>query len=306
MSDTPHRHREWWTDERNAELVDLMLAGLPIEEVAARAGRTVDAIRGQCVNLTPPTLWVRKPKAFERLQELLLDVPGYDWRQALRDRAKLRRGIYWDADMNAALRDGFEQRRTAPELADELGISEVEVAQQLLRLGLAESSGEVVARLGADPHGTLAGQVRMREDRAASAVCVLIVDGAHGTDLFDASSRGDEFDDRSFPRHVSLHPDFAAAELVLDQIVADHVAGGGNTAAITAHIAERTLGYATIGAERQIVAPPVPLDEVPDFLPPGPATLPPADPDPQPQPQPEPDPQKTGPTSGLLRWLRRQ
>ena len=302
MSKTPHRHREWWTDERNAELVDLIVTGFPIEEVASRAGRTVDAIRSQCVNLTAPTLGIRKTSAFERLRELLTNVPGYDWRQALRDRAKLRRAIYWDNDMNAVLREGWEQRRTAPELANEFGTSEVEVARQLLRLGVAETSGAVVARLGADPHGTLAGQVRMAEDRTASAVCVLIVDGAHNTELFGASSRGDEYDDRSFLRHVSLHIDFAAAELALNQIVADHVAVGGNVAAITAHIAERTLGYGTIrdGDDREIIAPPVPLDDVPDFLPPGPATPPPA------EPVAEPERQEASSAGGFRRWLRRR
>jgi hypothetical protein len=63
-----------------------------------------------------------------------------------------------------------------------LAASELKIACQLMRLGLAENSRETAERLGCDPAGTLAGRVRLAEDRAAAAVWVLVVDGAHGTD----------------------------------------------------------------------------------------------------------------------------
>ncbi|MFE4457458.1 hypothetical protein ACFROC_08880 [Nocardia tengchongensis] len=51
-----------------------------------------------------------------------------------------------------------------------MGASELDVARQLMRLCLAEDSREVAHRLGCDPTGTLAGCLRLAEDRAAAAV----------------------------------------------------------------------------------------------------------------------------------------
>ncbi|KAA8877174.1 hypothetical protein F3087_45705, partial [Nocardia colli] len=81
------RHREWWTDERDAELVALVQGGLVVEESAERAGRTVGAIKTQCVKLLPPDLVISQTTSVERLRELL-DFPGYDWRESLRERAR--------------------------------------------------------------------------------------------------------------------------------------------------------------------------------------------------------------------------
>ncbi|MBF6548891.1 hypothetical protein [Nocardia brasiliensis] len=265
MAEYVSRHHEWWTDERNVELVALVQAKLGVAEIAERAGRTIGAIEAQCVKLLPPDLRISKSTSVERLRELL-DFPGYDWRASVRERARRARQIYWDTHMNDILRQGWQQQRSTQVLSAATEASEIEVARQLMRLGLAENTIEVADHLGCDPAGTLAGRVRLAQDRAASAVWVLIVDGALGGATFDRPPRAED----SFTRHVSVHVDYDEADLVLNQLVLDHVDAGGTVGEITAHIAERTVGELTTGTERQIPAPAVPLDPVPDFRPPSP------------------------------------
>lgn len=265
MAEYVSRHHEWWTDERNIELVALVQARLRVEEIAERAGRTVGAIEAQCVKLLPPDLRVSKSTSVERLRERL-EFPGYDWRESLRERARRARQIYWDTAMNDVLREGWQQQRSTQVLSAATAASEIEIGRQLMRLGLAENTIEVADRLGCDPAGTLAGRVRLARDRAASAVWVLIVDGVLGGATFDRPPR----DRGSFTRHVSVHVDYDEADLVLNQLVLDHVDAGGTVDEITAHIAERTVGELTTGTERQIPVVAVPLDPVPDFRPPSP------------------------------------
>lgn len=45
MAEKASRHGEWWTEERNVELVALVRAGLDVARIADEAGRTVDAIK---------------------------------------------------------------------------------------------------------------------------------------------------------------------------------------------------------------------------------------------------------------------
>ncbi|WP_280381317.1 hypothetical protein [Nocardia wallacei] len=250
----------WWTDERNAELVDMLLAGKTEQQIADKTGRSVTAIRTRCRNLLPPDLVSRDSTAVERLRELLR-LPGYDWRDPLRERQRRARQIYWDQALNDILADGWERARTCQDLSAATGASEVEVARQLMRLGLAENSRDVATRLGCDPNGTLAGRVRLMEDRAAAAVWVLIIDGARAAkEVARPSDLGG-----SFPRHVSVHIDYDDADLTLNQLVLDHVDAGGDIDELTAHIAERTVGDLAAGVDRAIAAPPIPLDDLPPF-----------------------------------------
>ncbi|MBF6577251.1 hypothetical protein [Nocardia farcinica] len=126
---------ELWTDERNAELVELLRAGLPEDLVAERVGRSVGALRAQCREMIPPRERMPREKVVPELADLVAD-PGFDWRERLRELARRARTLYWDSSMCERLRDGWEQARALEELCEELGASEVEIARQLMRLGV--------------------------------------------------------------------------------------------------------------------------------------------------------------------------
>ncbi|WP_280470704.1 hypothetical protein [Nocardia farcinica] len=128
------RAYELWTDERNAELVELLRAGLPEDLVAERVGRRVGALRAQCRKMISPRERMPREKVVPELADLVAD-PGFDWRERLRELARRARTLYWDSSMCERLRDGWEQARALEELCEELGASEVEIARQLMRLG---------------------------------------------------------------------------------------------------------------------------------------------------------------------------
>ncbi|WP_433654480.1 hypothetical protein ACQPW1_27535 [Nocardia sp. CA-128927] len=70
MAENTHRHAyDWWTDERNTELIELLHTEMGIEEIADRTGRSVNAIKAQCVNLLPPDLVVSQSSSVPRLRE---------------------------------------------------------------------------------------------------------------------------------------------------------------------------------------------------------------------------------------------
>lgn len=244
MSETTKNRRrayELWTDERNAELVELVRAGVPADQVAARTNRSVSAIQLQAMKMIPTQWRVTKSSAISGLA-MLLEDPRFDWREPLRELQRRARGIYWDTAMNDRLRYGWEQARALDDLCDDLGASEIEVARQLMRLALAENMSQVAQRLGCDPVGTLAGRLRVAADRAGAAVWVLIVDnaiaGGSRTDFGGAGPR---------TRHVSVHADYDTADLVMAEVLLDHVASNGDIDDVTATIAERTIGDGGFG-----------------------------------------------------------
>ncbi|SUH41066.1 hypothetical protein [Nocardia farcinica] len=245
MPETPRRRRrsgELWTDECNAELVELLRAGLPVEAIAEQAGRSVSALATQCRKMLPPDFDTR-PTAVEALRGVLAD-PDYDWRSPLRELARRARTVYWDAGMVDRLRQGWERATPLDDLCEEFEASEIDVARQLLRLGAAESMFDVVERLGCDPHGTLAGRLRIAADRCAAAVWILIVDGALTGAKTQFGSAGPGL------RHVSVHHDYDTADLRLAEVLLDHVVAGGRIQDVTTTIVERTIGDGAIGFNR--------------------------------------------------------
>ncbi|MFJ9371397.1 hypothetical protein ACIRRA_44335 [Nocardia sp. NPDC101769] len=238
-----HHAYELWTDERNVELVEMLRAGLELAEIAERAGRSTSAVLGQLRKLIPLGYRVRQGGTEEMVRQLLAS-PAYDWRAPLRARADRANQVYWDQQMNELLRQGWEQARSLQEITETLGASELDVARQLMRLGLAENCRETVERLGCDPAGTLAGRLRLAEDRAGAAVWVLVVDDARGTPRIPVGVG----EARRGRRHVSVHLDYDTADLTLDDILRAHTDTGADPGEVTASITERTVGDLAIGA----------------------------------------------------------
>ena len=245
-----HRAYDLWTDERYAELVELLATELTLVEIAQRIGRSVSAVQRQLRKLVPLDYPRHRRDAEEVVRELL-EPPSYDWRAVLKERAKRANQVYWDSEMVAILREGWEQARALEEITETLRASELEVARQLMRMDLAQNSREVVARLGCDPDGTLAGRLRLAEDRAASAVWMLVVDGAKGTSRIPVGVA----EERRGRRHTSVHLDYDTADLLLDELLHAHVDAGGDIAEVTASISERTVGELTVGSDAEVARP---------------------------------------------------
>ncbi|MBF6138267.1 hypothetical protein IU501_35430 [Nocardia otitidiscaviarum] len=237
-----HRAYELWTDERYVELVELLATELTLGEIAQRIGRSLGAVQTQVRKLVPLD-YPMQHRDFEQVVRELLKPPSYDWRAVLRERFARANQVYWDSEMVAILREGWEQARALEEITEALGASELEVARQLMRMDLAQDSREVVTRLGCDPRGTLAGRLRLAQDRAASAVWVLVVDGAKGTSRIPVGVA----EARRSRRHTSVHLDYDTADLLLDELLRAHVDGGGDITEVTASISERTVGELTVG-----------------------------------------------------------
>ncbi|MEV5389116.1 hypothetical protein [Nocardia farcinica] len=81
------RAYELWTDERNAELVELLRAGLPEDVIAERIGRSVGALQAQCRNMIPSRERIPREDVVPGLADLVAD-PGFDWRERLRELAR--------------------------------------------------------------------------------------------------------------------------------------------------------------------------------------------------------------------------
>ncbi|MFE2961994.1 hypothetical protein [Nocardia tengchongensis] len=247
---THHRAYDLWTDERYAELVELLATELTLAEIAQRIGRSVTAVRAQLRKLVPLDLPMYRRDA-EEVVRVLLAPPSYDWRAVLKERAKQANQVYWDGEMVASLREGWEQARGLEDLTEEFGASELDVARQLMRMDLAQNSREVVARLGCDPAGTLAGRLRLAEDRTASAVWMLVVDDLKGIARIPVGVA----EEHRARRHTSVHLDYDTADARLDALLAAHIDAGGDVTEVTASISERTVGDLTVGIDAETARP---------------------------------------------------
>ena len=237
--------RAWeiWSESDYERLVELVRAGLPVEDIAEQLGRGVIAVAGRCQLLLPPGVRVPRSRADLELRDYLAD-PDYDWRAGLREAARHQGRIYWDRTADNLVQAGWDQARPLHELVTATGAAEYEVARRLVELDLAESVIAVAERLGCRPGATLDLRVRMAADRAAAAVWVLVADGLLGSQR--ARTLDDE-DGQPMYRHVSLHADQDEAQQTLDRLLAAHVARGGTAEQVTITLAARTVGERDIG-----------------------------------------------------------
>ncbi|MGW2410454.1 hypothetical protein ACWCXK_39025 [Streptomyces sp. NPDC001739] len=175
------RSGERWSAAEYAQLARELGSGQDsdIEAIPEADGRTVSAIRSAAARMISADEKVPHRAAHRWVAERLAE--GYDWESVLRSRL-LDDGIrYWSAEDDAAFTEAWTARCPLPELARRFQCGERAVAEQMMRLGLADTLIEVVNRLGAEPGGTLelrrvvvsadavshAGHVALREGRAS-------------------------------------------------------------------------------------------------------------------------------------------
>lgn len=225
----PVRAGAVWTSEEQVALLEGVRDGRPVEDLAVLLQRRESALVKRCKQMLPPGVHPRQAEVDATLREYLAD-PAFDPYAHLRANT----GSVWSPDRDEVLRHGWQQARPIAVLTGELTVSEVEIAQRLVRLGLAESISAVVERLGSAPDGDLAARSRMSRDRAAAAVWVLVIDGL-------ASGR-----------HLSLHASREDAQSTLDEVAARHVAQGGDPADLAAEAGQRVAGSGSAGGTHRL------------------------------------------------------
>ena len=177
---TAKRHGEYWEYEDYAELVDRVMRGQTVSEIASGMSRTPSAVQSRLrlmAGLGART--VATGRALDRLAERL-DTPSYDWECLLSEYERSRGRHLWLPEDDALLRRGWRGQDPLPVLADWIDVSEHAVVQRLIRLGIAESLVEVVDRLGSRKNGPVAQRYRLAKHSADMTVHVLHVDGLPG------------------------------------------------------------------------------------------------------------------------------
>jgi hypothetical protein len=240
------RAGEIWTDEEYLQLVEWLREGVTTEQIADWLGRGVAAVRARLRLLVTPGVALAAGEVERWLRERLSQDPDYDWHVGLRAEAERAGRFYWSAELVDALRAGWERQLPMADLTRLTGASDVEVATQVVRMGLADTVAAVALRTRCGPAGTLALRARMALDRAAAAVWVLVVDGAHGSQR----ARMLETDEGKMFRHISIHASNVEAEAALDRILVEHHRRVDDAVALAWTIAERTVGEEATGVVR--------------------------------------------------------
>ena len=75
---------EKWSEPEYGRLIESLRNGLPLEDIAERLRRDVDAVASRCQRLLPPGYRVRRREADLVLRTYLANDPVYDWRAGLR------------------------------------------------------------------------------------------------------------------------------------------------------------------------------------------------------------------------------
>lgn len=192
-STRPDAHGLEWTLEQHQALVALLVAGLPMEDIAAQLGRTPKAVTTRTSLLMPAEVEgvpLSQGVRVRLVRDQLRD-PAYDWLTPLRHNLGKR---IWSADDYAVLRQAWTEASPGiPELAVRLGTAEHLLAAKFVELGLGADVVEVTDRLGFTPGSPLEARRRRAIGATAMMVHVLVVL------VLDE------------PVHVSVHPDADAA-----------------------------------------------------------------------------------------------
>lgn len=195
MSDADLRmaYEKW--DRAEYERLVAYLNKHSVEETARRLQRSKGAVTAAIKNL-----YHDEDLTADACVSRLRSDP--DWRSRL-DRA--RSTAIWTDDrlkrLAEAWRDGCP---TMPDLSEELGISELLIANTLLREGHADDAAEVVDRLGCTPGRALEKRSRLARCRRGETVWALVI-----TDVF-----GDV-------AHLGVHESAAEARQELDDLMGD-------------------------------------------------------------------------------------
>jgi|GEM_PF-183042 len=169
--------------------------GYSDEELALHLGRSVGAVRSRARWLLPTDADCKGPKtALVKLREAVLNGP-YDWLAHVRAAHAREETFLWTPDSDRAIFDAWAKGTPSlPELSDALHVSETSIAGRLVKRRHANSTADVVDRLGCTAGSALDVRARIARDKQSMALWVFVV-----------------ADDQGMIQHLSLHPHKDAA-----------------------------------------------------------------------------------------------
>ncbi len=203
--ETESRHGHTWDYEDYAQFAEFLRQGVEDEEIAELLGRTKSALRSRAKYLLPMSddnKDLRPSEALNRLREYVQTKTNDEW---------LANVFAWHQSLGTPLWDGGSDERlrtawsagspTLPALTEELGFREDQVAKRFIHLGLAETTVQLVERLGCTPDGLIAIRARLARDATAARLWVLTMNKGSQT------------------VHISLHPNRMEAERTRDDLL---------------------------------------------------------------------------------------
>lgn len=172
----PLRHGETWTWTDFELLLQGLVNGLSLQQIAAELQRTPSAVEAQLPRLVPedPKTQRGTKALIGWLRRRLTESPGYDWRAVLNSHSDDPYRV-WSPAEDDVLREGWTRRAGLPDLAAELQASEPAIVRRLIELGCADDVGEVFDRLGATSGGSVEARARLLRAELAEGVYVLVV-----------------------------------------------------------------------------------------------------------------------------------
>ncbi|MGI5218274.1 hypothetical protein [Nocardia sp. CA-290969] len=207
-------HGARWTAYEYRNIIAGLQRGDTWEEIAKAVGRTVSAVRSRADYLIERNDGVRGPRRrrpYQRLEDRIAIEPDYDWESVARRKHAEAELPYWDetaddyvrAVWSAApapgrwgwLRRGQTHSAGMSALSSALRVSEADIADRIVELGLSSSYADIADRLGCTPDGALALRAGLARAEDPSTQCVLVAAGEFGEIL-----------------HVSLHGNRDEAE----------------------------------------------------------------------------------------------
>lgn len=200
-----------WTAYDYRSVIEGLQRGQTWSEIARAVGRTVSAVQNRASILIENEDGGRRLKAWQRLQDRIEIDPDHDWETIARRKHAEAELPYWDENADAhvrtvwaaaptAVRRGWLRRSLEPgvgmaELSAALRMSDADISDRIVILGLSTSYAEIVDRLGCTPGGSLEQRANLARADDQSSQYVLVAAGELGDIL-----------------HVSLHADREGAE----------------------------------------------------------------------------------------------
>ena len=208
MEEAPRRRGHLWEMVDYQRMMEAFRDGQDDEDVALEPGRSRASIKSRCRYLMEdiggPASRMTGREAQNTLREMFADDPEWDWTQHVKDVHERKGPHLWDEAADALLTRAWERETPRlPDIARQFRASETEVAQRLIRVGVAQHFYEVVERLGCTPGEPLEVNARVARANAEALVWALVI------------TRGTETE------HLSLHATEAEAQQARDDLPVD-------------------------------------------------------------------------------------
>lgn len=170
------RHYNTWELSDYEAYVAAIRGGRDLDGVAEDLGRSREAVRSRAPYLLPHASSPSSATScFQRLPDVLEDT-AYEWVDNVRENHRAEGKPLWDADKDKALKQAWSSRSPAiPQLAQSVEATETQVADRLIRLGVASTYIDVDDHLRATNGELLAARAQLARNKQSVLLWVLTV-----------------------------------------------------------------------------------------------------------------------------------